>query len=227
MNPNSENPHPIVNVDSGLEALEVSRLDRLLRLLRGQDPRTGLDVSSYSLRLRIKWYLEQELRFHPRISKMPYIRNLDLPRSGVGSLLPHKIPHTDWEARGDELETLSQDYQDKVTLIQSERHYRDLLERWPRNAERGLSVPKSDEEFVSFASWLTQLRIQGKSLSMDSLDEKISGPIVNVDSGLKALDVPRLDRVTKVLPEAAGDSIELNRSCNPVEYSSPNQQETF
>ena len=26
MNPNSENPHPIVNVDSGLKALEVPRL---------------------------------------------------------------------------------------------------------------------------------------------------------------------------------------------------------
>jgi hypothetical protein len=50
---------------------------------------------------------------------------------------------------------------------------------------------------------------------------------VNVDSGLKALEVPRLDRATEVPPQVVGNSIGLNHPRNPVEYSSLNQQETF
>jgi hypothetical protein len=43
-------------------------------------------------------------------------------------------------------------------------------------------------------------------------------PIVNVDSGLKALDVPRLDRATEVPPQAVGgDSIGLGGAVDPVD----------
>ena len=43
---------------------------------------------------------------------------------------------------------------------------------------------------------------------------------VNVDSGLKALDVPRLDRATEVPPQAVGgDSIGLGGAVDPVELS--------
>lgn len=39
---------------------------------------------------------------------------------------------------------------------------------------------------------------------------------VNVDSGLKALDVPRLDRATKVPPQAVGDSIGSGPTPYPI-----------
>jgi hypothetical protein len=47
-------------------------------------------------------------------------------------------------------------------------------------------------------------------------ESEIFPPIVNVDSGLKALDVPRLDRATEVLPQAEGDSIGSSQPSNPV-----------
>lgn len=189
-----------VNVDSARDSLDVPRLDRLLRLFRGQDPRTGLDVSSYPLKLRIKWYLEQELRLHPRISEMPYIRNLDLPRSGVGSLLPYMIPRTDWEAPPELQDTLCPCPRDMALLIQSSSHYEDVLKQWPRNRKRGLSIPKTDEESASFSDFVTLSLQTGKFQSGgNSWVDKFSEPIVNVDSGLQALDVPRLVRCGLVL----------------------------
>ena len=48
----------------------------------------------------------------------------------------------------------------------------------------------------------------------------VFSPIVNVDSGLKALDVPRLDRASEVLPQAVGDEVTgSDRSSDSVELA--------
>jgi hypothetical protein len=57
-------------------------------------------------------------------------------------------------------------------------------------------------------------------MSIPKSDSSFSSTNVNVDSGLKALEVPRLDRATEVLSQAVGgDSIGLGGAIDPVELS--------
>lgn len=51
---------------------------------------------------------------------------------------------------------------------------------------------------------------------MNNMKEETNSNNANVDSGLKALEVPRLDRASEVQPQAVGDSIGLDPSLNPV-----------
>ena len=122
-------------------------------------------ASSFPMALRIKWSLERVLRSCPRISNLPYIRNFDLPRSPVGSLLPSMIPRTDWEVPPEQLNTLSPCPRDKAMLIRSSRHHLDLLTLWPRNVKRGLSAPKTREESASFREFVTHGLRTGRFVS--------------------------------------------------------------